>query len=243
MYYTDDRHQLRVEFDTRNCTIPADEWTRIQGQLTQLGEAVQEFPSAELHVRVIHHPRSVMYHVEVKLKLPGQSLFTGDRDTYLDSAIQRAFQKLLRRVETYKDHANPQAAEVLERRAALDQEIVAPTDADHGALGRAARAGDYRNFRSILSGYEEWLRKRVGRWIQRCPEAEAQLGRGLAIGDVVEEVYLNAFEHYERRPDEIPFRNWLENFIDPSVKLLLRNGDEERETASFARTLREAPLA
>jgi hypothetical protein len=119
---------------------------------------------------------------------------------------------------------------------------VAPADPDTGILGRAFSAGDYRAFRTALSGYEEWLRKRVGRWIQRYPEAEARLGRGLAIGDMVEEVYLQAFEHYGRRPVAVPFHQWLEDLMDPSLKALLRHPDEERENASLARTLRQPPL-
>jgi len=78
--------------------------------------------------------------------------------------------------------------------------------------------------------------------VQRYPQAQAQIGRGLAIGDVVEEVYLNAFERFGRRPTEVPFHEWLEELIDLSVRLLLRNPDEEAENASLARTVREGPL-
>jgi hypothetical protein len=35
---------------------------------------------------------------------------------------------------------------------------------------------------------------------------------------------------------------WLDGLIDPSLKMLLREPDEGRQEASFARTLREAPL-
>ena len=93
-----------------------------------------------------------------------------------------------------------------------------------------------------MSGYEEWLRRRVGRWIQRYPEAEARVGDGLLIGDLVEEVYLNAFEHFTERSRDVPLRDWIEGLIDPSLKLLLKNPAEERENASLARTLRETPL-
>jgi DNA-directed RNA polymerase specialized sigma24 family protein len=129
-----------------------------------------------------------------------------------------------------------------QRRPTADWEIVAPADPDTGVLGRAVQAGDYKAFRSALSGYEEWLRKRVGRWLQRYPEAEARIGRGLAIGDVVEEAYLHAYEHYGQRPTEVPFHQWLEGLIDPSWKVLVRHPEEERENASLARTLRETPL-
>jgi len=106
-------------------------------------------------------------------------------------------------------------------------------------LGEAIRSGDYRAFRMALSADEERLRKRVGRWIQRYPDAEARLGHGLAIGDVVEEVYLNAFESYSRRPMEVPLHEWLDSLIDRSLKMLLHHPEKERENASFARTVRE----
>jgi hypothetical protein len=59
---------------------------------------------------------------------------------------------------------------------------------------------------------------------------------------MVEEVYLHAFEHYPRRPTQVPFHQWLEDLMDPSLKALLRHPDQERENASLARTLRETPL-
>ena len=61
----------------------------------------------------------------------------------------------------------------------------------------------------------------------------------LAIGDVVEAVYLNAFEGYARRPTEVPFHEWLDSLIDPSLKTVMRHPDEEKENASFARTVRD----
>src|SRR5438874_8242820 len=120
--------------------------------------------------------------------------------------------------------------------------MIAPASADSGVLGEAFQAGDYRRFRAALSSYEEWLRKRVGRWIQRYPEAEARLHNGLLIGDVIEEVYLNAFEHFTEWPREVALHDWLDGLIDPSLKSLLKRPDEGRENASLARTLSETPL-
>jgi len=242
MHYVDDRYHLNVEFDTKQCELPDDELTRMQRSLEQIGEAVKHFPSSDLGIMCIHHPRSNAYHVEAKLKLPGQTLFTSDWDAYLDSAFQRCVRKLARKLEAAKANPDRQAGRVAERRAELDRDIVAPTDPDAGPLGEAVRRGDYLAFRNALLGYEDWIRKRVGRWVQRYPEAQAQIGRGLAIGDLVEEVYLNAFERYGQRPDEIPFHSWLDDLIDLSVRSMLRDPDEGRENASFARTLRETPL-
>jgi hypothetical protein len=140
-------------------------------------------------------------------------------------------------------HRDRDAAEKAERLLTLERDIVAPEDPAEGPVGAAARAGDYRAFRFKLAGYEEWLRKRVGRWVQRYPEAEARVGRKLRLGDLVEEVYLNAFERYTQRPTAVRVVDWLDSLIDPSLKALLRHPDEESENASLARTLRQTPLA
>jgi len=243
MRYREERYHWQVEFETRECTIPADELTRMQNALAPLGEAVADFPASELRIKVIYHPRSDTYHVVARLKLPGQTLFTGERDPYLDTAFQRCIPKLSQRVAAYKQHTNRQTTAVAERLTALERDIMAPEDADAGPLAAAVQAGDYLRFRTALVGYEDWLRKRVGRWVQRYPEAQAQVGNGLALGDLVEEVYLNAFEQFSRRSTDVPFAEWLDQLIDPSLKVLLRHPDEERENASLVRSLRATPLA
>jgi len=95
--------------------------------------------------------------------------------------------------------------------------------ADSSILGEAVREGNYRPFRLALTGYEDWLAKRIGRCIQHFPDAEAKVGRGLAIGDLVEEVFLSAFEQYPQRPERLSLREWLEGLIDPSLKTILRH--------------------
>jgi ribosome-associated translation inhibitor RaiA len=233
---------LRVEITTKACDFPRDERTRMQTSLAELSERVKGFADPALGVHVVYHPRSERYNVEFKLRLPGRSLFTGEEDPYLDSALQRCATKLTRKVEDYKEHPDREAVAAAERRAAIDRDIVAPEDPAAGPLGEAAAAGDYRTFRSGLAGYEEWLRKRVGRMVQRYPEAQARVGRELLLGDVVEEVYLNAFERFTRRPTALRLSEWLDGLIEPSIRALLRHPDEERDAASLARTVCEGPV-
>jgi hypothetical protein len=242
MQYADDRFRLRVAFHARGCIIPEDELARMQRGLEPVGEAVQDFPGSELLLNVIRHPRTGDYNVEAKLKVPGKALHSGDRDAYLDSAFQRCVRQLVQKAKAYNKDPDRDAEAQARRQSALDREIVAAQAPADGLLGRAWQAGDYRGFRTALSGYEEWIRKRVGRWIQRYPQAESRVGDGLRIGDLVEEVYLNAFERFAQHPAEVPLSDWLEGLIDPSLKLLLRRPDEERENVSMARTLRETPL-
>jgi len=242
MRYFDERHHLRVEIDTKGCDVPPDQRARMQTMLAALGQAVSDFPMSDLSIKVVYHPRSSVYHVKLALKLPGQTLFTGEENPYLDTAFQRCLTKMTLRVEDHKARPDGQrTAEAVGRRIAFDRDLVAPEAPEAGPLAEAARAGDYRTFRNSLAGYEEWLRKRIGRWIQRYPEADSQVGNGLSLGDVVEEVYLNAFEHFTRRPTTTRLSDWLDSLIDPSVKALLLHPDEVRENASLARRSANRP--
>ena len=99
---------------------------------------------------------------------------------------------------------------------------------------------DYRAFRAAMGVYEDALEKRVGRWIERYPDAEAQLGNGLLISEIVEEVFLNAFDQYNARPASLRLGQWLENLIDPSIQTLLRDGGQEKENLSFIQSAQEA---
>jgi len=240
MYLPFDR--LRVEITTKGCAIPQDERERLQTSLGALAETVKDFPDPALWINTVYHPRSQRYNVELKLKLPGQTLITGEEDPYLDSALQRGVQKLLQETQVYTEHPDLVKVAAAERRETLDREVVAPEAPDAGPLAEAVQAGNYRVFRTALAGYEEWLRKRVGRLVQRRPEAQAQVGKQLRLGDVVEEVYLHAFEQFTHRPTALPLNEWLESLIDPSILAVLRHPAEEREAASWARTVRDTSL-
>src|SRR5439155_12914643 len=110
-------------------------------------------------------------------------------------------------------------------------------DPDFTALATAVAAGDYAGFRIAMQGYEEPVRDRIGRWLERSTEVDGQLGRKFTIADIVEEVFLDAFEGYEQRPKDIRFGDWLVSLIDPAVKELLRHPDEVLQNVSMARSL------
>jgi hypothetical protein len=242
MDYIYDRHHLRVRLHTNGTAVPDDQRARMQRLLAPLADAVQDFSAAELAITINDHPASQTYRAELKLKLPGRTLLTADRDGYLDCAFDRGLRKLLRLVDDYKTQPNRAAERAAQRRAALHRDVVAPEGPDAGPLAAAVGRGDYRGFRTALGLYEEWLRLRVGRWVQRYPEAQARVGDGLLIGDMVEEVYLNAFETFARRKAAVRLSDWLDGLIDPSLRALLRHPDEVRENASLARTLRAARM-
>ena len=109
---------------------------------------------------------------------------------------------------------------------------------DLAVVDAAVSDGDYAAFRTATFAYEEPLRKRAGRWVERYPEAEARIGRRLEMADIVEEVFLNAFERYDRRPKGVRFGEWLEGLIDPAVRELLAHPDQELENIALARAAR-----
>lgn len=238
MQYVDERYHLRVDITSRNGSVPEDQLTRMQRSLEPLGQVVAEYPDPELRFTVIHHAASGKHHVEGRLRLPGRTLFAADRDDYLDTAFQRRVGKLTRLAGAYQ----PPAAGAAHDRTTLDRDIVAPEDSAAGPLGAAVQAGDFRRFRTLLGGYEEWLRKRVGRWVPRYPALEARLNRDLGIADLVDEVYLNAFEQFTARPTDVRLSDWLDGLLDPSLKTLQAHPAEEKENINMARTLLETQL-
>lgn len=238
MPITFDRQQLHVEITNKECDIPEDQRTRMVETLRPLEFATADFPRADLRLNIIYHPNSKVYHAEAKLKLPGRTIFSGDHDTYLDTAFQRCLRRVLDRLDEYKQNPNNGAIHQAEQRQARDTNIMMPEDADTGPIANAVKRGDYREFRTRMAGYEDWLRRRVGRWIQRFPEAESRVNDGPFIGDLVELVYLNAFEQFTDRNTTLRMSEWLDSLIDPSLRESLRHPDEVHQEASLARTIR-----
>ena len=241
MIYRADEHHLLVEMDAKQCQISQEQRTAMQPNLERLGKAVGEFPESHLWLTVVHHPRSNDYHARAKLKVPGQTIITGDRHETLTDAMQRCLEKVLRRVERYKANPDQEAVEQAQRRAGLATDIIAPVEPDSGVVGEAIVQNDYRAFREALLGQEESLRKRVGRWIQRYPEVQAEVGRSFEIADLVEEVFLLAFESYPDRPTHLSMREWLDSLVDPAVKAFWTD-PEDREAVSFAQSMAQRPF-
>ncbi|MBW3539740.1 MAG: hypothetical protein KY476_05670 [Planctomycetes bacterium] len=244
MKYSDLSENLHIELDTKNCELSPAEIERMEGDLDQLAKVVEDFPVSHLYVTAAHYPRSLVYHVKAALVLPGRTLVTGDSDDRVaEEAFQRCVRKLVQRVQHYKSQLSDD--EGLSKRVQGTVQDIDPTQVPElGVLEAAVRTGEYRTFRREMSGFEEALRRRVGRWVQHYPELDGLIGDALSIDDIMEEVFLNAFEQWDQRPEQIVrLGDWLEALIDPSLRDLLRHPEEEDEAISFARTLREIPTA
>lgn len=241
MAFSDQLYNLRIELDTKNCEFARDELDKMEEALAPLREPVRPFPVSDMYITVTFHPTPGDYHVQASLVLPRRTLHTGDRDVNPLTAWSRCVRKLVHKVTAYKDSlsAKEEHGKIREGTA---HELLPEAEPDAEQLQQAVEAGDPAAFRRATYVYEEPVRKRAGRWIQRYPEFEEQLGATFTLDDLVEEIFLNAFEHFHERPQQMRLGEWLEELIDPSVKALLKNPDIEQENIEAVRTLRESSV-
>jgi len=230
---------LNVEFDTHECHLTEAEEDKCREALDGLARQVEHFPVSDLRIYV-ERPRSNEVTVKLTLLLPGTTLVAEDHDRLFQPAFDRALNSLLHELEGYKDRLG-RVEERQKVEKGTHQEVHAVALVDFAELDQAVAAGDYSAFRLALLPVEEEVRMRIGRWTQRYPEFNALIGQGIEIADVLEEVFLLAFEGYQDRPLDVPAGTWLENLIDPAIKSLERNPDEELENVNMARTMRDAP--
>jgi ribosome-associated translation inhibitor RaiA len=228
-------HHLRIEINSRDCEIPETVLSEIQPALNRLGKTVESLADSQFWLTVVYHPKSDVYHAHAKLKVPGETIITGDQNEAIGLALARCLDKVIRRAEQYVDNPDQAAIEAARQRQHLE-DVIAPTDPDAGPIGQAVQNGDYLAFRKALLNQEEPLRRRVGRWIQRYPKLQAEVGRSFEIADLVEAVFLTAFEQYPHRPIHLAFHEWLASLIDVAVKDFWHDPDA-RQAASAAQSL------
>jgi hypothetical protein len=242
MQYRDPQSAIQLELCANNVEIAADQRARMQSGIDRVADELKGLAS-KLWVTIHNHPKNpAPYHVKAKLRLPQETFKTSDWDSYLDAAFQRCITKLIRKIEWSRERADISIP--TERPATLPgTEVAAPEDPQDSVLAWAVAANDYRVFRQALSGHEEWLRDRVGRWVQRFPVVDLEIDKGVTIADLVEEVYLNAFDRFAERIKGQSTAAWLNDLIDPSVKMFVRHPDEEQENVRAAEAWVEATPA
>jgi hypothetical protein len=230
MAFSDQTYNLRIETDAGNYRISAPEQEKMDRDLDTLRKLVATFPVSELKIELTQqNPGTIR--AATSLRLPARTIFVADEDDFLHPAWERCVRRLIKKVEAYKEKLGNKP--VYEKQAEGTLHDVQPLFApDNAELEQAVEGLDYARFRDLLAVYDESLEKRIGRWIQRYPEIEEQLGEELTISEIVEEVYLNAFDQYATRP-ALRLGEWLESLIDPSVQLLLKQPDEEKANLSF----------
>jgi len=238
MKFSDQSYNLRIELDTKNFELSPAEINKMESALDPLREPIEKFPVSALYLTIEHHPRSGSYRVKAALQLPGRGLATGGEDEHIFPAVQKCVWRLVHKVAAYEDRMEG-VEEKSKREQGTRHDVLPNREVDSKAVDEAVHGGDYAEFRKLMFVYEEQLRNRVGRWIERYPRVAAQLQEQVYLQDIIEEVFLTAFDQYDDRPQAVPFGEWLENLIDPSVKLVSTADDEELDNISFARTLVE----
>jgi len=130
-------------------------------------------------------------------------------------------------------------SELAKQAEGTHRELVPTIAPEAEAIEEAVRNGDYTAFRIALSGYDDPLTAQIGRWVERYPKVSARLGHDLHIGDLVEDVFLIAFEEYEQRSKGIRFGDWLGRHIDTAIKNMANHRDEELANVNMARLARQ----
>jgi ribosome-associated translation inhibitor RaiA len=239
MAFSDQSYNLLVDLDMKHGDLPADELNKMETMLSPLGDMVRNFPVSKLHVLISYRQRTTDYTVRTSLILSGETLVSSDHHPQAHAAFEHCIQNLVRELQRYKDRLDdvPERAKQAE---GTHHELIPTLAPDGEAVENAVREGDYAAFRNALSGYDGPVSTQVGRWIERYPEVSARLGVNLHIADIVEDVFLTAFEEYEHRPQEIRFGDWLGRYIDKAIKAIAAHPDTELENINMARLAREA---
>jgi ribosome-associated translation inhibitor RaiA len=234
MKFSDQSYNLRIELDTKGCELSASEIEDMEEDLDTLRDLVEDFPVSDLYITVVHHQRTDDYHVKTSLALSGRKLFTGERHAKVHPAFDSCVRKLAKKVRAYK-HEMRVGADASKQAAGTRQDVQPSGEIDLNALVTAVDANDYPAFRRQIDVFESSLMERIGRWIERYPEIRSQLDQPMSVSDIVEEVFLNAFDRFETRSHNVPPGQWLEGLIDPSVQALLQSPDEEFERIRFSK--------
>jgi ribosome-associated translation inhibitor RaiA len=239
MKFPDHGVRFPIEMDARHVSPSADELERMRIHLDSLLKAVDNFPVGSLHILIERFPRTTRFRTKISLALTGTTLVSQEDADHLHAAFELCVHNLIEDVQAYKARmSNEPERQKLEK--GTHQELFPDIDPDPAALEDAVRREDYRAFRLALFGYEEPLRKRVGRWVERYPTMAARIGRDLRIADLVEEVFLDAFQSCANRPKGIRFGDWLEGLIDPAVKEIANDHNGELDNARMAQSAVEA---
>lgn len=233
MQNSEQAHALRVAFETQHCKLSPIEIERLDSDLDVLRELVDDFPVSDLHVTVIHHPRRDDYHVRITLSLPGRKLFTGERHVKIHPAYERCINKLIKKIRAHKQQMQV-GADVVKLVKGPRQSIQPVAEFDVGGLIQAIENDDYIEFRQQMDVFEPALSARIARWLGKYPEIQDEADWPISVSDIVEEVFLNAFDKFDHRSHDVPPGDWLESLIDPSVQAILQSPDNEYQRIAFS---------
>jgi ribosome-associated translation inhibitor RaiA len=234
MTFSDLSYNLLDNLDMKHCQLPPNELNKMEAMLSPLNDMVRNFPVSKLHVLVSYRHRTTDYVVRTSLILPGGTLVSSGHHLQVHAAFEHCIANLVREVQRYKDRLGS-VPEHAKQREGTHHPLLPTIAPDSGAVEAAVQSGDYAAFRTATAGYEEPVTALVGRWIERYPQVAARLGRDLHISDLVEDVFLIAFDEYEYRPKDIRLGEWLGRHIDTAIKAMADHPEEEMENVNMVR--------
>lgn len=236
MTFSDESYNLRIELDCQGCELSPREIAAMEMDVDTLASLVDDFPVSDLHVTVVYHHKPDDYHVKTNLVLSGTSLFTGERDSLVQPAFEACMRKLVKKVRAYKRQMR--VGEDAEKQSAGTRHQVTPNaEVNLAALILSVSEDDYPGFRGSIDVFAPSLASRIAHWVDRYPEMLEGVQPVMTVEDILEEVFLNAFDGFEKRPHNVPPGTWLEHLIDPSVQALLQSPDEEYQRVEFSKLL------
>lgn len=216
---------MTVVFRTHNYELGGRNRARLEGEAGKLHDLTAEFTVADLHVDIHEYPKGG-FHVKTALRLAKETLFTGDRHVDMHSAYLRCIRKLMLKVKAYKaklagEHRYGKTPEV-------DASVAVLPDADAlERLEQAVEAGDFRAFRAALTPWEAELGNAMARFCGDDHHQSLMIGHGFNQSHLLEEVALNAFEHFgERGRNKVDA--WLQEWIEVSFGKLVADPKFER---------------
>lgn len=239
MTFSDQNYNLLVDLDVKHGELPPNELNKMETMLSPLNDLVRNFPVSKLHVLISSRRRTSDYVVRTSLILPGGTLVSSDHHPLAHTAFEHCIDNLVREVQRYKDQLGS-VAEQAKQREGTHHELIPTIPPDAETIETAIASGYYAAFRTATAGYEGPVTALVGRWIERYPDVAARLGRDLHISDIVEDVFLIAFEEYEYRPKDIRFGEWLGRHIDTAIKAMAHHPEEELENVNMVRLAQAA---
>lgn len=238
MKFPDQSYNLLVDLDMKHCNLSAGELNKMETSLSPLSTMVRHFPVSKLHVLISRRDRTNDFVVRTSLILSGDTLVASEHHAQVHAAFEHCIDNLVRELQRYKDRLGS-VAEQAKQEEGTHHDLVPTLPPDPDAVESAVQAGDYTAFRTAVSGYDTPVSMHVGRWVERYPEVAARIGNGLQISDIVEDVFLNAFEDYEQRPREVRFGDWLGRYIDTAIRAIAADPEGELENINMARLARE----
>lgn len=217
---------VNVVFRTQNYELGTRNRLRLEAEAGKLQDLIADFPVADLHVDIHAYPKHPGFHVKTSLRLPNDTLFTGDRHVDMHSAYLRCIRKLMLKVKAYKaklagEHRYGKTAEA---------------EADFGTddvpdaflrLAQAVDAQDFHAFRAALAPWEPTLRETVAAFCGEDDHAAMMIGHGFNRAELLEEIALNAYEHFGER-GRIQFEAWLQDWVETSFGKLVADPKFER---------------